>query len=771
MATTQQAVEKLRSQGYNDQQIEQFFVQENRQSPFQQPQQQTQPQQGNLLTNILGAVTKPATDYLGYVGESASQIGRIATNPAMRKALMFKLRLGPDLTEEEHKQVAAEPIALSKRGIKDEDIKDFGSIVRTGLKRTAGAASYAVPGGGSIPKLMLQSGIAGGLYGFGQSETGNELQDTAGGFVGGSVAGGLLGTGGKVISKVIGKSAGPVAQVGQRGTLSEKAVQDTVNQMRKAGINIDAKGVQSLLQSQVGTQQATGLRGILAGAGEKLSRTATAKTLKSTPSDYLRAAENQGIDVISTAQKYFPNITNPSQIVGTAANKFKGGQLNQILNKAEQQIQAVSQKAGSNIKLTSTGDEIVNALKAEARQIKNELGSGNRYKELMGIIKQVQGKYKNGVTVKKALETLRTGNRRFGQSVLETEGGAVATAAQKVETNVIRNILKKTFPEIAEALDTQAELLTIRPILQKSASSIATEAGKKSGIGLIDYMLGLGGFAAGGPLTSAALVGGRQAMQSPTVLGKTGQALSAVAGARLPQMNLSPQASQLLQGILGSGVGRAGAAMAQPSVTMTPQMDTYNGNNQEQIINQLTPSITPQETTQSGLGLSQNDLIMLMLADPKNASTYKTIMELTGGKEEKKTEAQVARDDVVALSDAAFADLYDPNKKIITGALANLEEMKAGPLAGYVFEGSQDTLDFNRKIQMLKASIAKARAGTSFTPNEEKLLNSYTPAIGDSRQQLETKLKGLKEFYANKSVSNVGSGEEIINSLLMSGTR
>lgn len=152
---------------------------------------------------------------------------------------------------------------------------------------------------------------------------------------------------------------------------------------------------------------------------------------------------------------------------------------------------------------------------------------------------------------------------------------------------------------------------------------------------------------------------------------------------------------------------------------------------------------------------TQNDderrmkLAYLMWKYPKQATQIKNMYEVVYGKDastKAKTEAQVARESVYSISQEALASLQS-NPKIITGTLSRLEEAKAGGTLGYVFKGDPDTLEFNRKISNLIASIAKARAGTSFTPNEEKMLNKYAPKIGDSRQMLETKLANLVNFY------------------------
>lgn len=112
-------------------------------------------------------------------------------------------------------------------------------------------------------------------------------------------------------------------------------------------------------------------------------------------------------------------------------------------------------------------------------------------------------------------------------------------------------------------------------------------------------------------------------------------------------------------------------------------------------------------------------------------------------KSEKKTEAQQAREDTSMLATKAIEQLKSIKAPVKTGLIAApLEEIKA--IGG---KGDKATLEFNNTISQIKATLAKARAGTSFTPNEEKLLNKYTPKIGDSRQQLEIKLAGLEDFF------------------------
>lgn len=147
--------------------------------------------------------------------------------------------------------------------------------------------------------------------------------------------------------------------------------------------------------------------------------------------------------------------------------------------------------------------------------------------------------------------------------------------------------------------------------------------------------------------------------------------------------------------------------------------------------------------TSNGIGLSREQTQMAVMADPKNASYYMSLYTFMNP-EDKTTEAEKAKNDVASLATEALD--YLSTKNIKTGKIAApMQSVKA--MFG---TADQNTLEFNTKIAMIKASIAKARAGTSFTPNEEKLLDSYTPVTGDSLQQLTTKLNSLNAFFGNK---------------------
>lgn len=64
--------------------------------------------------------------------------------------------------------------------------------------------------------------------------------------------------------------------------------------------------------------------------------------------------------------------------------------------------------------------------------------------------------------------------------------------------------------------------------------------------------------------------------------------------------------------------------------------------------------------------------------------------------------------------------------------------------------GSQQEQMLRSYIGNLQATIAKERGGTSFTPNEQALLETYTPTINDSPLVIQSKLEALKSYLSGQ---------------------
>lgn len=340
-----------------------------------------------------------------------------------------------------------------------------------------------------------------------------------------------------------------------------------------------------------------------------------------------------------------------------------------------------------------------------------------------------------------------------------------------------RKVLDKVIPESSFMTDpiTAGSKKITRDIYKKvidESTGVTKEIGKKirnleafKDIAEIQQNLGKGNLPAGLLSLLSATAGGGIGYGTG---GKDDAIKGALVGYGLTSVVNNPKVITALIDVLGKGSDVLTKA-SQSAITQVPARVAG-----QQIGNMLTPS---QATNQTPTGLAleqynvgqhqpqQNQISSQLVtnnyitgrspeehykaymnavnAGDKNAAAQirklyedETAYQSSGGK---KTEAQIARDSVRELAQSAYNDLL--NKDIKTGMMGGPAEQTKS-IFGI---GEEDTLTFQNKISQIKAMMAKARAGTSFTPNEEKLLNQYTPKISDSYQQLEIKLRGLIE--------------------------
>lgn len=534
----------------------------------------------------------------------------------------------------------------------------------------------------------------------------------------GGVVGGVAGSVVPGLGTTVGAGAGGFAgeavkqriksKKGALGVLTGKDVEGDFGKAAKEGV---VSGVGSAIG--LGAEKLGGA--VLRGAGKKIAEAGAATVAKIKPEAWEKAAE-LGINVNSLVKKWLPKLGgNFDEALGVVGRGEKAGTLSTRLAQEEAKIQSTA-KAAKGIRLFPT--DIIKGLKSEAKEIGRELGGEKRAMAMTKIVQDATQRYKNGISLETALSKLRTANSKFGASILDDTADAVATAAQKLEANTLRNVIKSRFPDIADALDTQQELIILREILKKAR---AKEAVKGIKLGKFDITRP-GSFI--DPI-----------LESPRVFSAATQMGEKGYGA-LGALGNIPGISSIL--------GQAGAQEAdklflegktteQRPVSTTAPTDTTT--------TQQTPAtggikITPEmvQTARMLWGKEKGDLVEQLYKD----------QFLGQEREGKKTEAQIAREEAIELAQSALTDLSAGG--ITTGLLQGpAEELKA------IFNAAdQPTLDFNRKISMLKATIAKARAGTSFTPGEENLLNQYVPKIGDSDQLLNSKLNNFLIFMKKR---------------------
>ena len=87
------------------------------------------------------------------------------------------------------------------------------------------------------------------------------------------------------------------------------------------------------------------------------------------------------------------------------------------------------------------------------------------------------------------------------------------------------------------------------------------------------------------------------------------------------------------------------------------------------------------------------------------------------------------------------------------GKLEGIGSFGQGTLKGWAAQlgfGSEEGKTVRALLGNIKGTIAKLRGGTSFTTNEERLLDTYTPSINDNPSVAINKINLLKQFIADK---------------------
>jgi hypothetical protein len=105
-------------------------------------------------------------------------------------------------------------------------------------------------------------------------------------------------------------------------------------------------------------------------------------------------------------------------------------------------------------------------------------------------------------------------------------------------------------------------------------------------------------------------------------------------------------------------------------------------------------------------------------------------------------------DTVLALGDEVL------NSVNAEGGLAGVGGLGFGSMAQFFAKnlgwGSKEGQDIRNRLGNIQGTIAKLRGGTSFTPNEQALLETYVPTINDSQMVIQSKLESLKSFVNTK---------------------
>ncbi|MEK9207167.1 MAG: hypothetical protein AAB922_01705, partial [Patescibacteria group bacterium] len=195
---------------------------------------------------------------------------------------------------------------------------------------------------------------------------------------------------------------------------------------------------------------------------------------------------------------------------------------------------------------------------------------------------------------------------------------------------------------------------------------------------------------------------------------------------------------QIQQGLV-SGAGMQQGSDIQNELQSTP----------DELLKTEIGDVTGNEKIKQLLSLAA--LYDLSKNNGRDASKIDTVSKMFGDKiGGKKTEAEQSASSTGVSTKDAISQLPKIKSKVGLWGIG----MKTNSLLSGANMADQDVLDFVTTIGNIKASIAKARAGTSFTANEEKMLDKYTPNENDSYQSLQTKLKWLDRNFSNRIIKS-----------------
>lgn len=634
-----------------------------------QPTAQPQANQGGFLQNLGKAFIDPALNYGKFALEAANQ-GVIAAqniNPFSEQSKLRDKVVNLTATPEESSRYLQ---LTSPQFLNQQELGKFSNpvsgAIQTG-KYAAGAASY-LPFGGAGIAGAARSGILGG----GLSEVSRD-DATVGSVAGaagiGGVTGGILAGASSLISKGVSKIFGGV---------SGKAAQS---------IN------------------------------------------KATPTQFANVVEQLGIDPNTLTRKYVPAGAGYDDLLGPIVQKNKGGILNTTLDDAEKIIQSTIKTAGrgqSAVKVSA--DDFIKVLKQERKELAKIPGNTANIKALDTFIKDTQKLYKNGITASKLLDIKRAADSKFGAAVVDENVGSVAAQGQKMLANASRVKLKELFPEIADALETQSEILTFRPILARARGTSNT-LGSDIRVGDISKV---------NPL-------------NPLTYGKGVDA--ALANPNVASRALNAEGVQLPSGAgTAANVGRAASAVnsilpsqGQPAPLQPPVEQQAP---EQAVQGPLAAQGLTPDTLANAIAMDQ------METGGQNYQELKRLYDLAVDEEKRTADTESSN-----VGKAAAKDVYTSQSGLRSlEALDTLIKSDPGKVFASNIPGAIGARDYQAAAYDVKDAIARLRTGAAMTKQEEAYYENFLPQPLDSPEVQAQKIQRLKEYFSSFAGSQAEAG-------------
>jgi hypothetical protein len=629
---------------------------------------QIKPQSPGLLQSIVSGITKPATTALRTIAAGGYEAGRLLPAitsqylPGLAKTQISSPYLrgetkNPFMGEEEMQQIQQHPISEA-------------------FKRSAGVASYAIPGGGGTsPNLLMRllssaikGGTAAGLYGASEAE-GNRPEE-----------------------------------------------------ILAAGMKSAPYGAATGLAFQGLGEGIKGLRALKSKATTGISKQSAKTYLNASPTAYEKAME-AGIDINTLPKKY--------GIQGSYDDAL--AQIKSRIDDTEGIIKQQTQAAGRTMKINVV-DDLIAQLKKEKLTAKKGLDAA-KANAIDEMIKNVKAQYGSGVTYKQALDLKRIADAKFGRAVIEDTKGSVTTSTQKMIANTLRSKLKKAVPEIADALDSEHDLIVLREILNKAKAK--GEVGQLAYKGLTNTLLGM---TVNKPEVASKLaqMGVSQGVGRETNQGLLQQILS-----RAPQM-----------------VGAvAGTVPTQPSQGIST---TYTPSYQSETTQPATETMA-----KTGLAaLTPEQVLMLSVSFPEYASIIQTMYK-TATAGTKKTAAETQKEQQKQGMTALLNDLEGNYNYLVNQGLTasgpglGLLSGVSGTLAA-TLQTNPQAKAYNDTRQAFMALILRSlgEKGT-LTDKDIERIDRALPTFYDTPETARLKFNAIKKGISSGAYTG---GNTIIES-------
>lgn len=590
------------------------------------------------------------------------------------------------------------------------------------------------------------------------STAGGILGGIGGSFLGpgiGTAAGGAVGAGaGKWLenllegNKDLGEGVLGEAAFGTLGGIGKgfRAIKGAAGALR-AGEGIKQAG--SILKSGLPTiakDTSTSVMGKFGGKiGRGLEDRATTNMLKLTPSQTKNMLDS-GVDPTELAKVAARYGKTAEDIIGKTG---KGGPIQQTIKSLESGIQTTASRGGTNVKIDAS--DVISSLKSEAKSIKKELGGGARLKQLNKVIADAEAKYGKGVTVGQALKTLRSANAQFGKAILDDSGDAVIKAAQKLEANTLRKLLKERYPSIAGSLDEQSKLIQTREALLR-ARAVERTGGFKTGAfdltrpgTVIDPLLN------SATVTNKILTKGGQA--SPSLVSDAKSILSSTPG-KIASTQL------VARGLTGNLPSNNEILLAENAAVnqMTGSPSFSGGQGDSATASGVFGGATPQTSVYTREAAAQDIQRDLQATGGANMEKYMTLYQFLNPEpssaSQKPLSAEASK--VIANAQGGLESLGQLEQMIQSGGVPLGTVVPGRDWVGGLGASILGTSGYDTAAKNVADVITRLRTGAAITESEEAFYKAQLPQAFDPPEVRAQKMDMFRNLFS-RVAGNTGS--------------